>query len=104
MSFLWFIIIGCTAGFLAGKFTGGSGFGLVLNLIIGVVGGILGGVLFDVLGIHTTSIIGSLITVFARQHAEPFFAQCERSDAQLRNGACVCHRKKVRSSVFVVYE
>ncbi len=34
MSFLWFIIIGCTAGFLAGKFTGGSGFGLVLNLII----------------------------------------------------------------------
>lgn len=40
MSFLWFIIIGCTAGFLAGKFTGGSGFGLVLNLIIGVVGGI----------------------------------------------------------------
>ena len=62
MSFLWFIIIGCTAGFLAGKFTGGSGFGLVLNLIIGVVGVILGGVLFDVLGIHTTSIIGSLIT------------------------------------------
>lgn len=62
MSFLWFIIIGCVSGFIAGKLTRGTGYGIILNLIIGIVGGILGGVVFDILGIHTTSIIGSLIT------------------------------------------
>ncbi|MDE6161732.1 MAG: GlsB/YeaQ/YmgE family stress response membrane protein [Muribaculaceae bacterium] len=62
MSFLWFILIGCAAGFIAGKLTSGSGYGIVLNLIIGIVGSILGGVLFNILGIHTSSIIGSLIT------------------------------------------
>ncbi|MEE1206937.1 MAG: GlsB/YeaQ/YmgE family stress response membrane protein [Muribaculaceae bacterium] len=62
MSFIWFVIIGLLAGFIAGKIMRGGGFGWVMNLVIGVVGGLLGGFLFGLLGFHTSSIIGSLIT------------------------------------------
>lgn len=62
MSFLWFILIGLAAGFIAGKLTKGGGFGLVVNLIVGIVGGVLGGWIFGLFGISTSSIIGSLIT------------------------------------------
>ena len=58
MSFIWFILIGLLAGFIAGKLMRGGGFGLVINLIVGVVGGWL----FGLVGIHTGGIIGSLIT------------------------------------------
>ena len=34
MSFIWFIIIGIVAGFLAGKIMRGGGFGLVINLLL----------------------------------------------------------------------
>ena len=60
-SWIWFIIIGIVAGFLAGLIMKGRGFGIVLNLIIGIVGSVLGGWIFNLLGITTTSIIGSLI-------------------------------------------
>lgn len=61
MSFIWFIIIGLVSGFVAGKLMRGGGFGLVVNLVVGIIGGVLGGWLFGLLGIHTTSITGSLI-------------------------------------------
>ena len=35
MSFIWYIIIGIVAGFLAGKIMRGGGFGLVINLPVG---------------------------------------------------------------------
>ena len=35
MNFLWYIIIGIVAGFLAGKIMHGGGFGLIVNLIVG---------------------------------------------------------------------
>ena len=54
MSFLWFIIIGIVAGYVAGKIMRGGGFGLI--------GGVLGGWLFSLLGIYSTGgIIGSLV-------------------------------------------
>lgn len=62
MNFLWFLIIGLLAGFLAGLIMKGRGFGLVLNLVVGVVGSVLGGVLFDALGLAPKSMLGSLIT------------------------------------------
>ena len=43
MNFLLFIVIGCLAGFIAGKLMRGGGFGLIVNLILGVIGGIFGG-------------------------------------------------------------
>lgn len=62
MNFIWFIIIGILAGFIAGKLMRGGGFGLFINLLLGIVGGILGGWVFGLLGIATTGILGSLIT------------------------------------------
>jgi hypothetical protein len=44
MSWLWFLVIGGIAGWLAGKLTRGSGFGLLGDVIIGVVGALLGGI------------------------------------------------------------
>ncbi len=64
MSFLWFLIIGAVAGWLAGLVMKGGGFGLLINIIVGIVGGVIGGWVFGFLGIETTSIIGSLITAF----------------------------------------
>ncbi len=40
MIWIWFILIGLAAGFLAGAVVKGSGFGLLGNLIIGVIGAV----------------------------------------------------------------
>ena len=51
MSFIWYIIIGIVAGFLAGKIMRGGGFGLVINLLLGILGGVLGGWVFALFGL-----------------------------------------------------
>ena len=49
MGFIWYIIIGIVAGFLAGKIMRGGGFGLIINL-------------FALFGLAASGLIGSLIT------------------------------------------
>ncbi|MDA5195127.1 GlsB/YeaQ/YmgE family stress response membrane protein [Govanella unica] len=62
-SFLGFLIIGCLAGFLAGKILRGGGFGLLGNLVVGIIGAMVGGFLFSLLGIHIgNGLLGSLVT------------------------------------------
>ena len=41
MSFLWFIIIGIVAGYVAGKIMRGGGFGLIVNLVVATIGAIV---------------------------------------------------------------
>lgn len=60
-----FLLIGLAAGWLAGKLTKGGGFGLLGNLIVGVIGAVLGGFLFGLIGLRSTSLLGSLITATA---------------------------------------
>jgi len=62
MNFLWFLIIGGVAGWLAGMIMKGRGFGILGNIVVGIVGGILGGWLLGGLGLVGRGIIGSLIT------------------------------------------
>ena len=62
MSFIWYIIIGIVAGFLAGKIMSVGGFGLVINLLLGILGGVLGGWVFALFGLAASGLIGSLIT------------------------------------------
>jgi len=62
MAFIWFILIGIAAGWLAGQIMKGGGFGLVGDLIVGVIGALLGGFLFGLLGLAATGLLGSLIT------------------------------------------
>lgn len=65
MDFLWFLLIGLAAGFLAGKLMRGKGFGLVGNLVVGVIGAILGGWVFRLLQIATVGLIGELVAAVA---------------------------------------
>lgn len=59
--FVWFLLIGLLAGYISGRLTRGSGFGIVGDLIIGILGSLLGGFLFRLLGIAAYSLIGQLI-------------------------------------------
>ena len=64
MGWLWWIIIGAIAGWLAGTLMRGRSFGLLVNIIVGIAGAIIGGWVFGLLGITTAGVIGSLITAF----------------------------------------
>lgn len=62
MHFLWFILIGIAAGWLAGQIMKSGNSSIVTDLIVGVIGAVLGGFLFGLLGISTSGPLGSLIT------------------------------------------
>ncbi len=61
MDFLWFILIGAAAGWLAGQILKGSGFGVLGNIVVGVLGGLLGGWLFPMLGVTFGGFTGTLV-------------------------------------------
>lgn len=63
MNFLYFILLGAAAGWLAGNIMKGSGFGILGNIVVGIIGGIAGGWVFSLLGISSNGgLIGSLVT------------------------------------------
>jgi uncharacterized membrane protein YeaQ/YmgE (transglycosylase-associated protein family) len=65
MNFIWFILIGLVAGWLAGQVMKGGGYGVIGDIIVGILGALLGGWLFGVLGIGAGGgLIGSLIVAF----------------------------------------
>jgi uncharacterized membrane protein YeaQ/YmgE (transglycosylase-associated protein family) len=65
MGLLWFVIIGAIAGWLAGQFMKGSGFGLLGDIIVGIIGAFLGGYLFRAAGVELGGgLVGSLIVAF----------------------------------------
>ena len=65
MGLLWFVIIGAIAGWLAGQFMKGSGFGLLGDIVVGVIGAFIGGYLFSAAGVGLGGgLIGSLIVAF----------------------------------------
>ena len=60
---LWYIVIGISAGYIAGRLMKIKGFGLFANLLVGLAGAILGGWLFSVVNFSFGNILlGSLIT------------------------------------------
>jgi len=61
MEFIWFLLIGLVAGWLAGRVMRGGGFGVLGDIVVGVIGALLGGWLFGLLGIAAGGLIGSLI-------------------------------------------
>ena len=50
MYFLWYLLIGLAAGWIANLIVKGDGSGLVINLIVGLIGGVLGGWIFSWFG------------------------------------------------------
>lgn len=62
MEFIWFILIGLAAGWLAGQFMKGGGFGVIGDIVVGVIGALLGGFIFSSLGVSMGGgLIGALI-------------------------------------------
>lgn len=62
MYFIWFLIIGLLAGWLAGHVMRGRGFGLLGDMIVGVIGAWLGGAILHAFGLYSVGFIGSLVT------------------------------------------
>ena len=48
MEFVWFIIVGLVAGWLAGVIMKGGGFGVIGDIVVGIVGAVISGLLFGV--------------------------------------------------------
>jgi uncharacterized membrane protein YeaQ/YmgE (transglycosylase-associated protein family) len=62
MNFIWFILIGLAAGWLAGQLVKGGGFGMLGDIIVGIIGALLGGFLFSAFGLSSGGgLLGSLI-------------------------------------------
>jgi uncharacterized membrane protein YeaQ/YmgE (transglycosylase-associated protein family) len=62
---IWFLLVGLVAGWLAGKVMRGAGYGLIGDLVVGVLGALLGGWLFGKLGIAIGGgLLGAIITAF----------------------------------------
>ena len=58
--FIWWVVIGLVAGWVAGHLTRGRGFGCIVDIILGLIGAVLGGWIFTRLGIVTFGFFGSL--------------------------------------------
>jgi uncharacterized membrane protein YeaQ/YmgE (transglycosylase-associated protein family) len=62
MNFIWYLLIGLCAGWLAGQLVKGSGFGITGDIIVGVIGSVLGGYLFSLFGVSSgAGLLGSLV-------------------------------------------
>lgn len=61
MEFIWFIIIGLVAGWLAGVIMKGGGYGVVGDIVVGIIGALLGGWLFSTMGVATGGLLGAII-------------------------------------------
>src|ERR1051326_9026942 len=62
-SLIAWLVIGAIAGWLAGTFVKGGGFGLIGDIVVGIIGAFVGGWLAGVLHIHVgAGWIGSILT------------------------------------------
>lgn len=62
--FVYWIVVGLIAGWLAGKAMKGRGYGLVGDIVLGILGAIVGGWVFGVLGLHAGGLAGSIVVAF----------------------------------------
>ena len=63
MEFVYFILVGLIAGWLAGVLVKGGGSGIVVDIIVGIIGALLGGWVFGLLGISAGGgLIGAIVT------------------------------------------
>jgi uncharacterized membrane protein YeaQ/YmgE (transglycosylase-associated protein family) len=59
------LVVGLIAGWLAGQFMKGGGYGLVGDIIVGVIGAFIGGFLTSLLGLGgQVGLIGSIVVAF----------------------------------------
>jgi uncharacterized membrane protein YeaQ/YmgE (transglycosylase-associated protein family) len=62
---LVWLIVGLVAGWAAGQFMKGSGFGLIGDIVVGIIGAFIGGALFGYLMPGASvGLIGSILVAF----------------------------------------
>jgi uncharacterized membrane protein YeaQ/YmgE (transglycosylase-associated protein family) len=61
MEFVWFIIVGLVAGWLAGVIMKGGGYGVIGDIVVGVVGALIGGYLFSAMGLAAGGLLGAIL-------------------------------------------
>ena len=62
---LAWLVVGLVAGWLAGQFMKGSGYGIIGDIIMGVIGAFIGGLLFSfLLPGSSVGLLGSIIVAF----------------------------------------
>lgn len=61
MGLIWSLIIGGLAGWLAGQFMKGRGYGLLVNILLGLLGGFVGNFVFGLVGLDATNTLGRII-------------------------------------------
>ena len=62
MELIYSLLLGCLAGFCAGKLMKGGGFGIIMNIVLGLLGGALGGWLLPAIGLEWGGLLGQLAT------------------------------------------
>ena len=65
MEFVWFVVVGIAAGWIAGVVMKGRGLGLVGNLVVGVIGALVGGFLFRMMGVTAGGLVGQIVIAAA---------------------------------------
>jgi uncharacterized membrane protein YeaQ/YmgE (transglycosylase-associated protein family) len=59
------LVVGLIAGWLAGQFMKGGGYGIIGDIVLGVIGAFIGGFIFSILLPGTSvGLIGSIIVAF----------------------------------------
>ena len=58
-----FLVVGLCAGWIAGKFVGGGGFGIIGDLIVGVIGAFIGRWIFGAMGISAGQSVAAAIGI-----------------------------------------
>ena len=75
MSLIAFLLLGLVAGWLAGMFMKGGGYGIIGDMVVGVLGAFVGGWLFsmllgwDVTGFNLPSILIAIYRAFVGRRA-----------------------------------
>jgi uncharacterized membrane protein YeaQ/YmgE (transglycosylase-associated protein family) len=62
--FIW-LVVGAVAGWLAGQFIKGGGFGLIGNIVVGIIGSVIAGYLLPLMGVQLgAGFVRSVINAF----------------------------------------
>lgn len=61
MEYVWFVVVGIAAGWIAGVVLKGRSMGLKVNLVVGVVGALVGGFLFRMLDVTAGGLVGQIV-------------------------------------------
>lgn len=58
------LVVGLVAGFLASRFMGAGGYGLIGDIVVGIIGALVGGLICGMVVTGDYGLIGSIVVAF----------------------------------------